>query len=174
MPCRIGWWVLYLRMSCSSDADSINSRSISMVFACLSNPGRKKSYCKETSSCFGWYCEKLFKNFLWFCRIACGVWKILCNVGFFTRFDQVVGLFHEIGKSMLTLIKPMPPGIVRCHHHGPHPGTASFMMPQFVILNFKPFIAVKMWLEIIIRCVIFQGLEYLWILIQIQNLIWSI
>jgi hypothetical protein len=54
--------------------------------------------------------------------------------------DQVPGFFHEIVVPLFAFIKPVPPGVVRGHHGRAHAGPAAFVVPQFVVFHFQPFI----------------------------------
>ncbi len=71
---------------------------------------------------------------------AGGVGEILGDISLLPGFNQMVGLFHKVGKTQLALVEAMPPGVVRRHHHGPHTGPPAFMMPQFVIFDLQAFI----------------------------------
>jgi hypothetical protein len=67
--------------------------------------------------------------------IASGVGEIFGNISFLAGFNQMVGLFHIVGKTQLALIETVPPGVVRRHHHCAHAGPPALMMPQFVVLD---------------------------------------
>ena len=67
--------------------------------------------------------------------ITSGVGEIFGNISFLAGFNQMVSLFHIVGKTQLALIETVPPGVVRRHHHCAHAGPPALMMPQFVVLD---------------------------------------
>ena len=82
---------------------------------------------------------ELFAEYLWWPgSIPGGIGILGIAIGLLTGFNQMVGLFFEFIETGLAFVEAVPPGIVRCHHHGAHPGSATFVVPQFAEPGWAP------------------------------------